>query len=292
MSPYFLTLLAALGVPAAADGHEQANPLYRELREKGVQVTRSARAPLPAPVMADGLSADAQEAALKAAAGEDYSLEEFTRRSVVAPYRLHIRDVSPSDPAAPARAVDVIFIAYGDLKTVASKEFLQRVLELNREEGKARALTADELARHGITLKPENEKQEGYARFTFTLLDRVQLSGVGHSFWSRTADSVVAAGRIDSRFRGDADLPNVWRPVRKDRDGNKELGEPRPYDGAAYYVKVTRLARPDGALFVEGHILFTEPQKWFDGANLLRSKLPPVIQSQVRAFRRELLKAR
>jgi hypothetical protein len=289
MSAWFFLLLA---VPGAADGHQQANPLYRELRQTGVPVTRAAHAPLPPPVMADGLSAEAQEAALKAAVGEDYSLEEFTRRSVVAPLRLRIRDFSPSDPAAPARGVDVIFIAHGGLNTVASKEFLDRVLELNREEGKAKALTADELARRGVKIRPEDEKHEGFAHVTFTLLDRVQVSGVGQSFWSRTADSVVVAGRLDRRFREDAAFPNVWRPARKDRDGKKELGEAHPYDGAAYYVKVTRLARPDGALFVEGHVLFTEPRGWFDGANLLRSKLPPVIQSQVRAFRRELLKVR
>ena len=51
------------------------------------------------------------------------------------------------------------------------------------------------------------------------------------------------------------------------------------------------LAEPKGALFVEGHVVFAEPVKWFDGANLLRSKLPPVIQGQVRSFRRELAKS-
>jgi hypothetical protein len=52
-------------------------------------------------------------------------------------------------------------------------------------------------------------------------------------------------------------------------------------------MKVTRLAEPVGALFVEQHVVFAEPAGWFDGANLLRPKLPLVIQGKVRAMRRE-----
>jgi hypothetical protein len=184
--------------------------------------------------------------------------------------------------------VDVAFIAYGDLQAVASKKFLEGALERNRDEGKARALTPEELARRGIPVGPGDVEHEGFAHFSFALLDRVQVSGVGHSSWSRTEDSVVAAGLLDPRFRDDATFPNRWRPIVKGRGGRKELGPAVPYAGAGYYVKITRLARPVGALFVEGHLVFTEPRKWFGGANLLRSKLPPVIQSQVRAFRREL----
>ena len=64
------------------------------------------------------------------------------------------------------------------------------------------------------------------------------------------------------------------------------------YSDAALYLKVTRLHEPRGALFGEGHVVFTEPYGWFEGANLLRSKLPPAIQQVVRDLRRELLKAK
>src|SRR5947208_1692626 len=56
-----LFLTAAL----AETGHEQANPLYRELREKGVDVGNGVKVPLPAPTMADGLDAQAQQAVIK-----------------------------------------------------------------------------------------------------------------------------------------------------------------------------------------------------------------------------------
>jgi len=55
-------------------------------------------------------------------------------------------------------------------------------------------------------------------------------------------------------------------------------------------MKVTKLAEPAGALFVEQHLIFAEPVDWFDGANLLRSKLPLVVQDRVRSIRRQWAK--
>jgi hypothetical protein len=288
-SPWCLIALAALAAPG--DAHEQANPLYRELRQTGVAVGPSARVKLPAPALADDLDGDAQEALLKRLVGEDYPLDEFVRASVVAPHLLRLGDASPSVPEAPSRSLDVFFVAFGNRKTATSREFLDRALQFNRKEGSSREIGADDLARRKMSLKPEAARNEGFAYTVFTLLDRVEIRATGHSHWSQTADSVLAAGQLDTRFREDAEFPNQWRPLLTDPDGVKKLGEPMPYDGAGYYVKVTRLARPEGALFVEGHLVFTEPKKWFDGANLLRSKLPPVVQDRVRAFRRELQKA-
>ena len=56
------------------------------------------------------------------------------------------------------------------------------------------------------------------------------------------------------------------------------------------YFKITKLAEPAGALFVEQHIVFAEPTGWFDGNNLLRSKLPIAVQDNVRTMRKEFLK--
>jgi hypothetical protein len=43
-------------------------------------------------------------------------------------------------------------------------------------------------------------------------------------------------------------------------------------------------------LLIEVHMVFAEPKGWFEGRNLLRSKLPPVMQDSVRKFRRQLAK--
>ncbi|HTU21721.1 MAG TPA: hypothetical protein VMG10_27030 [Gemmataceae bacterium] len=45
---------------------------------------------------------------------------------------------------------------------------------------------------------------------------------------------------------------------------------------------------PKGALFIEYHLIYSEPQGWFSGADPLTTKLPAIIQAEVRTFRREL----
>ena len=57
-------------------------------------------------------------------------------------------------------------------------------------------------------------------------------------------------------------------------------------------MKVSRLATVPGALLVEAHFAFSEPQAWFDGAPILRSKIGVVAQDQIRGLRRELAKSR
>ena len=56
------------------------------------------------------------------------------------------------------------------------------------------------------------------------------------------------------------------------------------------YAKITRLHAPEGALLIEWHLVYSEPQGWFDGTNLLGSKMPAIVQSRVRATRRELVR--
>jgi hypothetical protein len=73
--------------------------------------------------------------------------------------------------------------------------------------------------------------------------------------------------------------------------GPLQLGSPSPYTAAGFYLKVTRLIEPAGAALIEYHMVFDEPNGWFGGANLLRSKLPLVIQEEVRNFRRRLIAA-
>jgi hypothetical protein len=270
-------IFAALGPPQPA--HAPANPLYAEMLDPGVVVGPDLRAKLPPPTMPDGLDAAGQKAAIVRLIGADHSYEDFTRRSVVAPQLLRITDVQPADPAAPARRVDVYFVAYGDLKAADDGKFLDRLT--NPGSGKrvsVRRLTRDELAERKIDLRPGAEGGEGYARIEFDILEKVRLTVTGRAMWSRTPESVVAAAGVDPRFRDDREFPNEWRSLSKEA-GRPQAGPPQPYGGAGLYLKVTRLAEPAGALFIEQHIVFAEPTGWFDGQNLLRSKLPPVVRA-------------
>ena len=98
----------------------------------------------------------------------------------------------------------------------------------------------------------------------------------GHQ--SHTDESVVVAISIDPRFSADNDFPNSWRSMSRGTGRSLQLGDAQPYQAAGGYMKATRLAKTSGALLIEYHLVFEEPQGWFNGSNLLRSKLPLVCQ--------------
>lgn len=285
-----LALAAVLTAPAQPPAkHEDGNPLYKNLVENGLAIGGKA-VKFPAPSMADGLTAAQQTAVIKGLIGSDYGLDEFARDSVVAPYLMKIRDLPGGDAKSAPRGVDVWFVLHGDFKLLDDDKFLDRIIGSNKGAGgKGGELKAADLAKRNIPA-PKGAN-EGYGFVEFDFLDKVRLNATGHAFWSRGAESVVAAAEIDPRFAGDKEFPNAWRSIDKD-GGAAKLGEPNVWAGAAMYVKLTKLQAPAGALFVEQHIIFDEPPGWFGGANLLRSKLPLVVQDSVRSMRREFVKAK
>jgi hypothetical protein len=239
--------------------------------------------------MADGLTAAQQKAVIEKVIGTDYAFAEFTRPSVVAPQVVRIGDAKPSDPAAPARTVDVYFVAHGDFAATDDEKFLDRLTRTGQGSGTGRGLTAADLEKRKIAVA--DPKREGFGLIEFDFLEKVRLRLTGHAVWTRTAESVVAAAEVDPRFRGDPEFPNQWQSLAKE-GGAAKLGPATPYGGAGMYLKVTRLHEPAGAMFVEQHVVFVEPAGWFNGANLLRSKLPAAVQINVRNMRREWAKGK
>jgi hypothetical protein len=267
------------------------NPVYRELLRDGVRVAADRRVKLPEPTMPDGLNAAAARAKIDGIPARHVPVEELLRKSVVAPLVFEFREVEAADPRAPVHGVDVWFAAYGDLEPLGREKFLDEIFSENRRDVTLHVLSPAELAERQICLTAAAEQHERYVHSVLPVMDRVQLSVTSRSFRSRTTQSLVFAAALDPRFNTDQAFSNCWRPLTLDAAGGKELGTPLPYQGAASYLKVTRLAEPRGALLVEYHLLFVEPKAWFGGANLLRSKLPILIQSQVRTFRRQLSQA-
>lgn len=282
-------LVALCTLTAPADAHEKLNPVYRDLRENGVEVGAASKVKMPEPLLADGLSSRDQQKKLRELIAGHSSYEEFTRKSRVAPEKLVLKDVKPAAKNSVTRLVQVTCCAYGDLKAIADKKFLDRVLDLNKGDGKAESLPAAKLEALGLEIKDADH--ESYGRASMRVLEKVQLDVTTHSYWSQNDESIVAAGRIDPRFRDDKDQPNQWRSLSKVNGKFRVGNKASPYEGAGYYVKFTKLASPKGALFVEGHVIFQEPGGWFQGENTLRSKLPIAIQKQVRDFRLELDRA-
>jgi hypothetical protein len=281
----FALLFAIFSTAAGAGSHHDQNPVYRELLEAGVSSGTETRK-LPAPTLADGMSAANQAEAVEGLDEAPDSFDRLTRKSVVAPQVIRVPPVDSASDKTPLRTADVWFVVYAGLDAVADREFLAKLLQERPTDGGSHELSTDELHARGIA--PPVDDHEAYGHLTYDLLDKVRLSVTVHSFWSRTDESIVAAVMLDPRFTGDKDFPNQWQPL-EGKGNNAKAGPPQSYEGLGFYAKITRLKQPAGALFVEYHAVFAEPTEWFHGTNQLGSKLPAVIQSQVREARRKMM---
>ena len=242
-------------------------------------------------MLGDGWDAAKQRQAIESAVAGRYDWDAFTRKSVVSPFLLKITDEG-RDSGRVGRRVDLYFVAYGALDTLGKEKYLQDQLNLTAggdqdSDGHAKVLNGDELARRGLPAgnKPDDPR---WIAVESTLLGKVKLGLTTENIKTKDGDSLVIASVADPRFEKDAAYPNYWRPITIDDAGHRQLGPSLPYSGLGSYVKATQLAEPAGAIFMEYHVVFAEPEGWFHGANLLRSKLPIVAQDMVRKFRRSM----
>jgi hypothetical protein len=278
----------------AAVAKAKDNPLLAELLG-GVAVPGAGTVKLPPPTMADGLDADGQRQAINKILPSHTTYAQFIDRSSSAPVGLKIRTV----PAAEVcRTVDLCFVAHGRWSTLISDKFADSVFKTkkNAEQGKgvlvrAGFLTPEEMRKRGLDADKKTLEKSRYFYTTFTLLDRVEVSTTRHAMLTQTPSSVVVAARVDGQFADDPQYSNYWRSVDRDAAGQLVYGKKQPYIGAGFYMKVTKLAKPADTVFVEYHSVFHEPKGWFDGENLLRSKLPTIAQFEAKQFRSRLAKA-
>ncbi|MCS6866283.1 MAG: hypothetical protein RMJ56_09540 [Gemmataceae bacterium] len=291
MYALLFSLLATTPTQApAGSSHENLNALYKKLTHEGLDVGGKAKAKFPPPTMPDGLTPAQQTAVIAKLIEKNYTYDQFTRNSTVAPQMIKIEDLPDSDPKNPARAVSVWFLAYCDFKKLDDDRFLERIMNANKGTGSSGGeLKPTDLQKRGLTISAGNENRESYGFVEFDFLDKVRIKVTGHAIWSRTEESVVAAAEIDPRFNNDKEFPNEWRSLTK-QGGQLKVGEPQPWSGAAMYVKITKLQEPKGALFVEQHVIYQEPAGWFGAPNYLRAKLPPAVTDNVRKMRAEIQK--
>lgn len=285
-----LVVLSAFCQISEADEHSDHNPLFHTLVQTGVTSADDVPHRLPPPIMSDGHSPSAQDATLRAAlAGKP--LEPYLRQSVVAPHICQLSDGKTTDEYV-IRKVDYWFIAYADIEKLDAGDF--SITDDSTDVTTTAEILADALEARSIpkvATKSEHVLGEAFGHLRYRLLNKVELASVGHAFVSRQPNSIVAAGIVDPRFLSDKEFPNEWRPLERNEVGKISPGEPQPYRGGGGYIKATRLATHQGALFVEGHMVLIEPIGWFRGRNQLRGKLPGIIQNQIRDVRRSMLKA-
>jgi hypothetical protein len=266
------------------------NPLFKRMRSDGIAVSAENKSPLPAPLMADGLDAAGQRAVLQKLVGRRYTVRDITAKIGTAPHVYSIDKIAADDALRVFR-IDVSFIAYGSLDDIANRDFLEKLHKKSKDRH-IHILTAEELDKRKLTVESSKEREERYSHGVFLVLERVELRAALHSVVTRQPDSLLAATVIDPRFARDSDFPNRWRKITVDEEGERKLGPAHPYSGAGGYLKITRLHEPTGALFIEYHLVYTEPKGWFNGADPLTTKLPAIIQSEVRNFRQELNKVK
>jgi len=247
---------------------------------------------LPPPVMPDELDALGQRAVLEKVVGNRFSVRDFTAKIGTAPHVYAIRKIANAGDDSPRMlGVDVSFIAYGSLDSVANRDFLEGLHNKSKDR-KIHVLTAEELDKRKLAVESSKRREERYSHGVFIVLDRIELRAALHTVITRQPNSLLATTRIDPRFDKDTDFSNVWRKITVDEEGQRTLGAAHPYPGARGYLKITRLHEPRGSLFIEYHLIYTEPKGWFNGADPLTSKLPAIIQSEVRSFRQELNKVK
>ena len=126
-----------------------------------------------------------------------------------------------------------------------------------------------------------------YSHVHARLLDRIDFEVTNQVVASQSAESIVIASRTDPSFAKAGPLANGWKPLAP-------AGGPKA-EGAGPAVRRRDQLRQDqsrrpqaGALLVEMHVAFVEPDGWFQGAPILRSKFSVVAQDQIRSLRREL----
>ena len=285
--------LAAAIVAGQAPAVE--NPLLDELLQKGVTMSDGTKIKLPPPALRPGMTAEAQRAAITPLARGKCTYEDLADRSLQAPFVLSDRLIPTTNEKAPARRIDLWFIAHGDWKKATSEEFLANLLKSVQPQtndplaSKPVTLKEEDLARRNVRLQTQPGLEDRYGFGRAVLFEKVQLSSTRHGMVVRRADVVLMAEKIDPRFTNDPDYPNQWRSVTIGEDGKVALGTPQPYVEAGSYGLVTPLADPAGAIFFEFHMVYEEPHGWFGGTGLVSSKLSLAIQDNLRTFRRRLM---
>lgn len=284
-------LLFVLFLSAPAAGPEKT--VFTELIERGVSPDGRTFVTLPPPSMADGLDTDAQRQVVAEVAEGRHAVEHLLRDAVVAPFVFRVAEADTGPDGPVIRTIALWFVAHGSLDDLDEEARMERLLEppATTPNGlpHAHGVVDEEALRARDLLATEDEDRAVHYVFsTLPLLERALVSSTQRLTLSRTEESVLIAGRIAAEFEEDDEYPNQWHPITRTAAGEFQIGPPSPYRGAGFYLKATRLHEPAGALFIELHMAYHEPQGWFGGAPLLRSRLPMLFQDAIRRFRREL----
>jgi hypothetical protein len=289
-----LLLAACCSGQAKIEPAHAQNPVFTQVLNAGMEVGGQTIT-LPSPRHLDGQAADAERATLREVAGSDRAVGEMLRDSVTAPYIIKVRDVKVS--GATIRTADLWFAVHADLKQVdPAREAArtdQKEVEVANMWFQSRILKDDEIRAVGIKpIDTVSGQRAWYAHVHSKLLDRIEFEATNQVVASQSPDSIVIASRTDPSFAKAGSTANGWKPLTTTGGKQADSSAKQPYAGGISYAKISGCALKPGALLVEMHVAFVEPDGWFQGAPILRSKFSLVAQDQIRALRREVAKKR
>ena len=214
--------------------------------------------------------------------------KRFSRDSTVAPVAIDVKYLNGADGSRVGHSLHAAFVVHASLETLKDKDLMQQLFanesspeSLQGSENESKHQLSDKvLVERGIT-KTENTS---FAKAEIALLKKVAVRGVLQVQKSESENGIDFAFRLDKRFNDANQTSNAWSRIGKDK---ATLPDWTPYGGAVGYLVVRRLPELESACLIECRILLHEPKEWFNGSNLLRSKLPLMIQETARSFRRK-----
>jgi hypothetical protein len=265
--------------------------LLTELLDRGVRMGNES-VPLHAPKANPELSkAELTEAQQSLAGARGW--KSFIRDSVVAPVHIDLDYLTDREGARIGIRAHFAFVVHADVAQLrderSMRELFEGATEASEKEGfRSEAIDPQELVALGI----EADDNGSFGWLETILLNKVMVSAVIRSERIEEGAYDAIAWKVDERFtRREPPHPryrNEWRELRRDELGREVLGPAHPYSGAAGYLFISPVEGLDDASLIEAEIVLHEPPEWFSGSNLLRSKMPLMIQESARKLRRGL----
>ena len=288
-----MTLTAQLPAARAKTLHSD-NPVYSTLQSDGADFA-GVHVAFPTPLHVAGMSAEDERVALKRLVGSDRSLAEFTRDSVSAPFILKTRDETAAGRGVVRIAAlwFVVRASLDDINPAAADPSTSggKTVEAGNMRFGATRIEPNDLATRALSPAGGKEAHEWYVHLTSRLLDRIHVEATDRIVATKAGGSWFVGSITDAKFNADKTFPNRWHALKRQGAG-AAAGADEVYVGSAAAVTISRLASVENALLIESHFAFFEPNAWFDGAPVLRSKIGVVAQDRIRRLRRDLAKSR
>jgi hypothetical protein len=250
---------------------------------------------LPMPLLDPSMSADAQREAID----ELDDFEKMSQKKVTAHHELKMEKFDEGVTGGVFRSADYYFIAYGKLQQLSDRKWMGTLFA---EDGKSSKTTSLEPDREPIA--DDAKKGRSIDWLEANVFDKVWLSVVLESRFERTDAMLIGGARV-VEAGPEGKVKSTWSPYAQQKSGQSNAGSDsgsnagsdaaagggEQYVGLAGYTFAMPLAGVEGALWIESHLLYYEPEGWFGGRNLLQTKLPLLVQNRIRAARQELAKA-